>query len=216
MSNAFPSLVFPPAEPDFAAAAQDWLRFIASERRLSPLSLDAYARDLRQFVRFLADYQGEAPSLATIDALAAADVRAFMAWRRQNGVGSRTLLRQLAGLRSFARFCERQGVAKTAALGAVRSPKLPRTLPRAISPKLARAVAGGDGFAGEARPPWIAARDTAVLALLYGSGLRISEALGILRRDAPVGGFDAVTVIGKGAKMRQVPVIEPVAQAVER
>ena len=210
-----PALAFPPAEPDLSAAAQGWLRHLAAERRLSPLSLDAYARDLRQFIAFLAEYHGERPRLATIDALTAGDVRAFMARRRQGAVGNRSLLRQLAGVRSFARFCEREGLAKTSALAAVRAPKLPRTLPKALSPALACEVAAGDGFVGESRPAWTMARDTAVLALLYGAGLRISEALAITRADAPVGAVDSITVTGKGRKMRQVPIIEPVRRAVE-
>ena len=211
-----PALVFPPAEPDLAAAAQDWLRYIATERRMSPLSLDAYARDLRQFITFLAEYQGGAPNLATINALSATDVRAFMTRRREGGAGNRSLLRQLAGVRSFIRFCEREGLAKTSALTSIRAPKLPRTLPKPISPMLAKDVVGGDGFVGETRPAWTVARDTAVLALLYGAGLRISEALGIKRMDAPVGDIEVITVLGKGRKMRQVPIIVPVRQAVER
>lgn len=183
---------------------------------MSPLSLDAYARDLRQFVAFLAEYQDARPNLATLDALVPTDVRAFMARRRQGQVGNRSLLRQLAGVRSFVRFCEREGLAKTSALSAVRTPKLPRTLPKPVSPGLACDVVSGDGFAGETRPAWTLARDTAVLALLYGSGLRISEALAIKRAEAPVGDLDALTVLGKGQKTRQVPVIEPVRRAIER
>ena len=210
------TIAFPPALPDLAAAAQGWLRHIAAERRMSPLTLDAYARDLRQFIAFLAEYQGERPTLATIDALAATDVRAFLAERRQRQVGNRSLLRQLAGIRSFARFCEREGLAKTSALSAIRAPKLARSLPKPLSPELAVDVVGGDGFAGETRPAWTLARDTAVLALLYGAGLRISEALGIRRLDAPVGTIEALTVLGKGQKTREVPVIVPVRRAVER
>ena len=164
----------------------------------------------------LAEYQGERPRLATIDALTPSDVRAFMARRRQTQVGNRSLLRQLAGIRSFARYCEREGLAKTGAFSAVRAPKLPRTLPKPLSPELAREVVSGDGFAGEGRPAWTLARDTAVLALLYGAGLRISEALAIKRAEAPIGGIDAITVLGKGQMMRQLPVIEPVRRAVER
>ena len=216
MARTKPALVFPPAQPDFARAGQEWLAYVSAERRMSPLSLDAYARDLRQFVAFLADYQGEGPSLATVSALSPSDIRAFLARRRVEGAGNRSLLRQLAGIRSFVRFCEREGLAKTSALTSVRAPKLARTLPKPISPMLAKAVAGGDGFAGETRPAWTVARDIAVLALLYGAGLRISEALGIQRLDAPVGDRDALTVIGKGRKQRQVPVIAPVRGAVER
>lgn len=216
MGESEASIVFHPAEADLAAAARAWTGYLAAERRLSPLSLEAYGRDLRQFVVFLAEYQGERPCLATIDALTTSDVRAFMARRRQSQVGNRSLLRQLAGVRSFACFCEREGLAKTNAFTSVRAPKLPRTLPKPISAGLARDVVSGDGFVGEARPAWTLARDTAVLALLYGAGLRISEALAIKRVDAPVGGMEALTVVGKGRKVRQVPVIEPVRQAVER
>ena len=209
-------LVFHPAEADLAEAARQWLGYVTGERRLSPHSLDAYARDLRQFIGFLAEYQGERPSLSTIDALTSSDVRAFLSRRRQDSVGNRSLLRQLAGIRSFTRFCEREGLAATTALTSVRAPKLPRTLPKPISAGLAREVVSGDGFAGETRPGWTLARDAAVLALLYGAGLRISEALAIRRADAPISGLDALTVLGKGQKTRQVPVILPVQQAVER
>ncbi len=209
------TLAFPPAQADLAEAGARWLTHLSAERRLSALSLDAYARDLRQLVAFLAEYQGARPSLATIGALTAGDVRAFMARRRQAQVGNRSLLRQLAGVRSFARFCEREGLAKTSAFASVRAPKLPRSLPKPLSPGLACEVVGGDGFVGETRPAWTIARDTAVLALLYGAGLRISEALGITRGDAPVGDIEAITVVGKGRKMRQVPIIASVRQAVE-
>lgn len=209
------SLAFPPAQADLADAGRRWLTHLSAERRLSALSLDAYARDLRQLVAFLAEYQGERPTLASIDALTAGDVRAFMARRRQGQVGNRSLLRQLAGIRSFARFCEREGLAATSAFASVRAPKLPRSLPKPLSPSLACEVVGGDGFIGETRAPWTIARDTAVLALLYGAGLRISEALGLKRGEAPIGDIEAITVVGKGRKMRQVPVIAAVRQAVE-
>lgn len=209
-------LAFPPALPDLARAAQAWLRLLSTERRLSALSVEAYARDVRQFITFLADYQGEPPSLTTIGALTASDVRAFMARRRQASVGNRSLLRQLAGIRSFARYCEREGLAKTGALGAVRTPKLPRTLPKPLTAGAACDLVAGEGFAGEDRPAWTVARDVAVLALLYGAGLRISEALGIRRVDAPVGATDMLTVTGKGGKMRQVPIIVPVREAIAR
>ena len=208
-------LAFYPAQADLADVARGWLRHLAAERRLSPLSLDAYGRDLRQLIDFLADYQGQRPSLATIDALTAGDVRAFMAHRRRGRVGNRSLLRQLAGVRSFARFCEREGFAKTSAFSSIRAPKLPRTLPKPVGAALACEITSGEGFAGEARPAWTLARDTAVLALCYGAGLRISEALAIKRAEAPVGDVEALTIIGKGRKMRQVPIIEPVRRAVE-
>lgn len=208
-------LAFHPATQDLVEAARAWLRYCSSERRMSALSCEAYARDLRQFISFLAEYQGARPSLATMARLTPSDVRAFMARRRQGDVGNRSLLRQLAGLRSFTRFTEREGLAATSAFASIRAPKLPRRLPKPVSPALACEVASGEGFTGEDRPSWTLARDTAVLALLYGAGLRISEALGIRRVDAPVGDIDALTVLGKGGKTRQVPVIAPVRTAIE-
>jgi integrase/recombinase XerC len=123
-------------------------------------------------------------------------------------------MRALAATRSFARFLEREGRGKVAALSAVRTPKIQRSLPKPLSAKSARAVADPASRAGEEREPWVLARDAAVLALLYGSGLRISEALGILRRDAPTEGGQ-VTVTGKGNKTRMVPVLPQVARAIE-
>lgn len=209
-----PVLAFPPAAPDLATAAQAWLAHLTGERRLSAHSVDAYARDVRQFIWFLAELHGEAPDLATVTALTPGDIRAFMARRRQAAAGNRSLLRQLAGLRSLTRFLEREGLAKTAAFAAVRTPKLARTLPKPLSSALACETVSGAGFAGEDRPGWTIARDTAVLGLLYGAGLRISEALSIARRDAPVGAIEHLTITGKGQKVRQVPVIAPVREAI--
>jgi integrase/recombinase XerC len=116
-------------------------------------------------------------------------------------------------VRSFARFLERNGKGKVAALAAVRAPKVPRTLPKPIAAAAAKRLTDADLRAGETREPWILARDAAVLALLYGSGLRISEALGLKRRDAP-GKGDAIKVTGKGNKQRMVPVLRPVAELI--
>jgi integrase/recombinase XerC len=147
--------------------------------------------------------------------LTPADVRAFMAARRSLGAGNRSLMRGLAGARSFARFLERNGKGKVGALAAVRAPKLARTLPKPLSIATAKRIADTDLREGEARDPWIIARDAAVLGLLYGSGLRIAEALGLKRKDAPaVDTGDALTVIGKGNKSRMVPVLPQVARLI--
>src|SRR5436309_10596290 len=134
-----------------------------------------------------------------------------MAARRSDGIGSRSLMRTLAGARSFARFLERDGKGKVGALAAVRAPKVPKTLPKPLAVASAKRVADADLRAGEAREPWILARDAAVLALLYGSGLRISEALSLGRNEVPEPrNGDAITVIGKGNKSRMVPVLPQV------
>lgn len=197
-----------------AAAMQAWLDRLGHERRLSPATLEAYSRDVRQFLAFLAAHLGAPPTPRTLGSLKPIDIRAFLAARRRDGVESRSLMRQLAGLRSFARHLEAAGHGDASALVNARGPRLPRTLPRPLSPAAARAVANVDTRAGEEREPWIIARDAAVLALLYGCGLRISEALGLRRKDAPVAGRAVITVRGKGGKTRQAPVIAPVSAAI--
>ena len=210
-----PSLAFHPADPELAAAARAWLDYLANEKRVAAHTLDAYRRDLLQFLTFLAEHFGEAPGLPRLAGLAAADLRAFLAARRRHGTGSRSLLRQLSGLRSFARFLERNGLGKAANFNSVRSPKLARSLPKALNAKAACEIVATEARAGDPRPAWVLARDAAVLGLLYGAGLRISEALGLKRAEAPIGGLDVVTVLGKGGKRRGVPVIAPVQRGIE-
>jgi integrase/recombinase XerC len=204
--------IFPfQVEPELAAEAVRWLNHLGAERRMSGKTLDAYARDVRQFFDFLADHLGGRPRLSDLARLAPQDVRAFMAARRAAGVSGRSLMRALAGLRSFARFLERSGKGKVGALAAVRAPKLPKTLPKPLTVASAKRITDTALRAGEEREPWMLARDAAVLALLYGSGLRISEALGLKRGDLPSGRADAVVVTGKGNKQRMVPLLPQVA-----
>ena len=198
--------------PKVAAEIEGWLRHLGDERRMSPKTVEAYRRDVRQFLGFLAEHLGGAPSLKELAALAPADVRAFLAARRARGIGSRSLMRTLAGVRGFARFLERNGKGKVGALAAVRAPKIGKTLPRPLSVAAAKSMTDPDLAAGDEREPWLAARDAAVLALLYGGGLRISEALGLKRTD--FGSRDTVTVTGKGRKERMVPVLPQVAKLI--
>jgi integrase/recombinase XerC len=150
-------------------------------------------------------------TLSRFAALEASDVRAFMAMRRADEIGGRSLMRALAGLRSFARFLEKEGKGKVGALSAIRAPKVGKSLPKPIQMAAAKRFADADERAGETRAPWIWARDAAVMALLYGSGLRISEALGLKRRDVPLAGAgDVLVVTGKGNKTRMVPVLQNV------
>ncbi|MGE0752194.1 MAG: tyrosine recombinase XerC [Variibacter sp.] len=200
---------------DTVAALTRWQTHLGAERRLSPKTLEAYQRDALQFLAFLAGHLGRKVTLSALAKLEPRDVRAFMAARRMEGIGSRSLTRALAGTRSFTRFLEREGNGKVAALTAVRAPKLAKTLPKPLAAPSARALADVATRAGEPREPWVLARDAAVLALLYGSGLRISEALGLKRKDFPEPGRgDAITVTGKGNKTRMVPVLYRVAELV--
>lgn len=197
---------------DVQAEIGRWLSYLGAERRMSPKTLEAYRRDAGQFLGFMAEHLGGAPSLKQLAKLTPADIRAFMAARRAAGSGSRSLMRALAGTRSFARFLEHNGKGKVGALAAVRTPKLSKTLPKPLPASAARQMTDVDLRAGEEREPWVLARDAAVLALLYGSGLRISEALGLKRKDA--GGQDAFTVLGKGSKTRMVPVLPQVTKLI--
>jgi integrase/recombinase XerC len=207
-------LVLPGAE-DTRREAMAWLASMAKERRLSGKTVEAYARDLRQFLAFLTNHLGEPPSVKGILSLKPMDIRAFLAARRMDSVGSRSLMRQLAALRSFARHLEREGHGTASAFAAIRTPKVDKNLPRPLSASSAVAVTDAGTRASENRKPWILARDAAVLSLLYGAGLRISEALGLQRRDAPVPGIDTITVTGKGGKTRSVPVIPAIQRTVE-
>jgi integrase/recombinase XerC len=201
------------ASPEVKAEITRWLRFLGAERRMSGKTLEAYARDVGQFLGFLSEHLGGAPNLKQLAKLAPADVRAFLAARLAQGIGSRSLMRGLAGARSFARYLERNGKGKVAALAAVRAPKLARTLPKPLSVRAAKRMTETETRAGETREPWVLARDAAVLALLYGAGLRISEALS-LKRKAVAGTPDALTITGKGNKTRMVPLLPQVAKLI--
>jgi integrase/recombinase XerC len=208
---ALQPIEFDCADESLALETTRWLAHLRAERRLSPKTLEAYARDLRQCLTFLSQHWGRRVTLKGFAALEATDIRAFMAMRRADEIGSRSLMRALAGLRSFGRFLEREGKGKVGALSAIRAPKIAKSLPKPIQMEAAKRFADADERAGEERDPWILARDAAVMALLYGSGLRISEALGLKRRDVPKPGEgDVLVVTGKGNKTRMVPVLQNV------
>src|SRR5437879_9999619 len=204
------------ADEGLALEMTRWLTHLRAERRLSPKPLEAYARDLRQCLGCLCEHWGRRVSLKAFAALEATDVRAFMAMRRASDIGGRWLGRALAGLRSVGRFLEQEVKGKVGALSAIRAPKVGKSLPKPIQMAAAKRFTDADERAGEARDPWIWARDAAVMALLYGSGLRISEALGLKRRDVPLpGAGDVLVVTGKGDKTRMVPVLQNVLALIE-
>jgi integrase/recombinase XerC len=204
------------ADEVLALEMTHWLAHLRSERRLSPKTLEAYARDVRQCLGFLCEHWGSRVTLSGFAALEASDVRAFMAMRRGCDIGGRSLMRALAGLRSFGRFLEREGRGKVGALSAIRAPKVGKSLPKPLPVAAAKRLTDADERAGETRDPWIWARDAAVMGLLYGSGLRISEALGLRRRDVPLpGAGDVLVVTGKGNKARMVPVLQNVLALIE-
>jgi len=200
------------ADPTLMNERQAWLAALAGERRLSANTLDAYERDTRQFLAFLTGHLAAPASLKDIGNLRPADLRGFLAARRRDGAGARTLGRGLAGLRSFLRHLERKGLANSAGATAVRSPKQPKSLPKPLSDRQAIAVV--DAHEQLADEPWIRARNAAVLALLYGCGLRISEALALTKADF-AGSPTSLRITGKGGKTRIVPLIAPARAGVE-
>lgn len=188
-----------------------WLASLAHERRMSPHTLRAYGDDTQRFLDFFAFHRGGPVTLPALRGLRPGDLRAFLTARRAEGLGGRGIQRALAAIRSFYRYLERENLADSAALRSVKSPKLPHTLPRPLSEiDAARTI----HEASQDEEPWIAARNAALITLLYGTGLRISEALSLKRGDTPLG--DALTIRGKGNKERAVPVIMAVREAVDR
>jgi integrase/recombinase XerC len=202
-----------PLSGDLAAASAAWMAELEHERGLAALTLEAYTRDLAQFTAFLATHLGHAPCLGDLRHIQPRTIRAFMANRRKGGAASRSLARQMSALRMFHRYLEREGLIEGRALLAVSSPKIPHSVPKPLTIEKALAVVADQPFA---ELDWIAARDIAVLTLLYGAGLRISEALGLTVRHAPIGDRDVLRVTGKGGKERMVPVLPVTREAVAR
>jgi integrase/recombinase XerC len=195
---------------DLRAAIGSWLDWLAGERRASAHTVAAYGRDLAGFFDFLGEHAGEAPSLDLIGRLRPADFRAYLAHRAADQRMRTTIARGLSVLRGFVRFLERRGLAAAPALAVLRAPKLPQSVPKPLTVEDAGATlaAAGDLTASV----WQQKRDIAILTLLYGCGLRLSEALGLTRAEAPRG--DLLVVTGKGRKTRHVPVLPAVREAI--
>jgi integrase/recombinase XerC len=189
------------------------MRQLASERRASAHTVAAYGRDLAIFLDFLRDHLGGIADLAALSALTPRDMRAFLAHRAAADAEKTTQARNLSVVRSFFRYLDRQGLAGNDAIAVLRGPRLPKSVPKPLSePDAATAL---DSTDLTARQPWIALRDAAVLGLLYGCGLRLSEALGLTRREAPVDGMSYLRITGKGRKQRLVPLLPAVIEAVD-
>lgn len=214
MTQASTDLV---AKPDLCAAVKAWMTFLETERQLAAKTCEAYSRDLAGFLNFQSNHFGGAVSLKKLEKLTPRDFRSFLASRRSNGVSSRSLARTLSALRMFFRFLDRRGILKNDAILAVQTPKLAHSVPKPLSVGSALAVTGDPSAGASAgAPEWVLARDSAVLTLLYGSGLRISEALGLNRADAPLGRSDVLRITGKGNKERVAPVLPVAQQAIQR
>ena len=202
-----------PLGNDLRVAVHGWLRHLTHERGQSPATYAAYERDLRQFLGFLKRYVGHPPCLADLARLDAKTFRAFLAARRKSGAISRSLSRSLSALRMFFRWMEREETLKNRTVLQIALPKIPHSVPKPLNVEAAAAVVAP---APEGECDWINARDTAVLLLLYGCGLRISEALSLTLRTAPLNGRDVMHITGKGGKERMVPALAIVSRAIER
>jgi integrase/recombinase XerC len=215
--NARETALDPPPEfelgGDLDRTVVGWLDHLQHNEGRACETLAAYERDLRQFTAFLRTHLGRAPCLGDLDRLELKTFRAFMASRRRNGLTSRSLSRILSALRTFFRWLDATGVTDNRAVLRVAMPKPAHGVPKPLTEEKAAAVVEA---AGESDTDWIGARDTAVLLLLYGAGLRISEALGLTVRDAAGPGRDVLRIIGKGDKERLVPVLPVTQRAIGR
>lgn len=194
--------------PGQRQALADWQSHLRALDGAAAHTLTAYGADVTRYLDFLARHRGGACGTETLTAVPQADLRAWMADERARGIGARSLARALSAVKSFTGWlAEREGAEATAVLSA-RGPKYRRKLPRPLSEQGARDMIARIGDLP--RVDWVAARDTAVVTLLYGCGLRISEALGLTGADHPLP--DVLRITGKGGKTRLVPVL-PVARA---
>jgi integrase/recombinase XerC len=190
-----------------------WLDYLTNERRASPRTVRAYGDAVLAYLGFLEPHRGETLTLAAMADISAGDARAYLAHRRSGDhpLAPRSVSQALSAIRAYHRWLDRRLGIANAALSLVRGPKLPRGVPRPVSEDQARALIDDAGLSD--REDWEIARDEAVLTLLWGCGLRISEALSLVRADAPLG--ETLRITGKGGKTRLVPVLPAVREAVD-
>jgi integrase/recombinase XerC len=200
-----------PLGGDLKRVVEGWLSHLVVERGQSAATREAYERDARQFLAFLKSHLGHPPCLGDLERLDAKTIRAYLASRRKAGLTSRSLARSLSALRTFFRWLEREETLQNRAVLKVSAPKIPHSIPKPLTVEGAASLMDRD--AGEGAE-WIVARDTAVLLLLYGAGLRISEALSLTPNSAPINGRDIMHIRGKGGKERLVPVLAIVSDAI--
>lgn len=184
----------------------DWQSHLRAERRLADATLKAYGADVEAFLSFLVT--NSADVMSALATLRPATLRRFLAQRVEEGASARTRARNLAAIRSYLTFLEREGLAQAAPARAVKTPKLPDRLPRPVDTEAALRMARGEVDDLEAEP-WIVARNAAVFALMYGAGLRVSEALSLTAHDAPSAAHEtrSLHITGKGGKARVVPIL---------
>lgn len=187
-----------------------WNDYLQHDRRRSSHTVRAYIATAHRLIDFLGQYRGVEVNSLVLASVGAVDLRAFLAQRRQGGLGAASAARELSGVRAFLKYAaEQQGL--TPQLPRTRAPKRPRTLPRPAAPDEALELA--ENAAEAASSPWMGARDLAILLLLYGAGLRVAEALSLTADLLPIGATLRVT--GKRSKTRVVPIVAAVREAIE-
>jgi len=197
---------------EVAALAGRWLRFLASEKRYSDHTLSNYSRDLHEFLAFAQDHTGGPVGRRCLEAFSLADFRAYLTRRKLAGLSAKSLARALSALRNFYKYLDRRENLKNPAIGEIRTPKIPHSIPRPLSVEGTEKVL--ENVSSGAKEDWIRARDVAIVTLLYGCGLRISEALSLNIKNAPKD--DSLVIKGKGGKERVVPVLPIVIEAIAR
>ncbi|MEM9809869.1 MAG: tyrosine recombinase XerC [Pseudomonadota bacterium] len=197
-----------PQTMTFEALTDQFLTALRVERRASPYTIRNYEAALDRFAGFLRSHLGTLPKASGLNALKTRDFRAFLADRHREGLDPATLRLELSALRSFFRYWDRRGILQSVALSALKSPKRRAILPRPVQALGAEALIAAAGQEGD-QPSWVALRDTALFTLLYGAGLRISEALG-LSWSSP---GPTLRITGKGQKTRDVPLLPKVCEA---
>jgi integrase/recombinase XerC len=202
------SLISPAARD----ALQGWLEGQRALKGASEHTIDAYRRDVAGFLTFITEHKGAPQGLKPLMAISVQDMRAWMAFTRARGVGARSLARKLSAVKSFFRWLSQREAVEITAILSARAPKFQAKLPRPIAEDTARDMIDAVEFQQEAQ--WVAARDVAVVTLLYGCGLRISEALSLNASDAPLP--PVLRIVGKGGKERVIPVLDAARDAVER
>ena len=199
-----------------ADAQQAWRDWLKSERRLATHTLVAYEHDVAGFLGFMTTYLGAPPTLEALAKLKQAEFRAWLAERSHQGMARSSTARAFSSVRSFFAFLDKRGLAHNASIGSIQTPKLPRSVPKALSERDMGELLEADPAERE-REPWIDLRDSAVLLLLYGAGLRIGEALGLTKATVEGllnAGQDTLSVTGKGNKTRLVPLLPQALEAI--
>ncbi|MCZ2327854.1 tyrosine recombinase XerC [Bartonella sp. F02] len=202
-----------PADHAILIARKNWLDNLVKTRRMAIHTINAYERDTRQFLSFLCQHLGHQPTFKDLANLRVVDFRSYLAYRRTSNISSRSLSRNMAGLRSFFKHLSREKLVDVPAVKLTRTPKQPKSLPKPLAIHAALKVIKQENQQED--EPWITARNAAVLTLMYGCGMRISEVLALTPKHFSHSEIKSLSIIGKGGKTRIVPLLKIVHETVQ-